>query len=200
MHIPPEAAAMGVPPNWTGYVAVADVDAKAKEAVRLGGKVLKEASDIPGVGRFAIVADPHGAVVALFRGEGDGPMDPGPDATGHIGWHELYAGDLNAAFGFYSAMFGWTKHDAHDMGPMGTYQLFGVGDVTIGGMMTKPAHVPTPAWLYYFNVGDIDAAAARLSVGSGQVINGPMQVPTGAWIIQAKDPQGAMFALAGSRP
>jgi predicted enzyme related to lactoylglutathione lyase len=198
MAIPPEGKAMGASPNWTGYVATADVDAKAKQGTDLGGKVLREPSDIPGVGRFAIVADPHGAVVALFRGDGDGPMDPGPGAPGHVGWHELYAGDLEADFAFYSTMFGWQKRQAMDMGPMGTYQLFGVGDVEMGGMMTKPDPMPTPAWLYYFNVGDIDEAAERVKSAGGQVQNGPMEVP-GGWIIQAQDPQGAMFALFGTR-
>jgi hypothetical protein len=199
MAIPPEAKAMGAPPNWTGYVATADVDAKAKQGTDLGGKVLREPSDIPGVGRFAIVADPHGAVVALFRGDGDGPMDPAPGSPGHVGWHELYAGDLETDFAFYSTMFGWQKRQAMDMGPMGTYQLFGVGDVEMGGMMTKPDPMPTPAWLYYFNVGDIDEAAERVKSSGGQVQNGPMEVP-GGWIVQAQDPQGAMFALFGTRP
>jgi predicted enzyme related to lactoylglutathione lyase len=30
---------------------------------------------------------------------------------------------------------------------------------TIGGMALKPATVGVPFWLYYFNIGDIDAAA-----------------------------------------
>jgi len=201
MGIPEQAKAMGVPPNWTGYVAVTDVDASAKEVVRLGGKVLREPTDIPGIGRFAIVADPHGAVVALFWGDGEGPMDPGQMAPGHIGWHELYAGDLETDFGFYSALFSWKKHQAMDMGPMGVYQLFGMEDGSdIGGMMTRPKEVPVPAWLYYFNVGDIDAALARITGAGGKVLNGPMEVPGPMWIVQAIDPQGAAFAVVGARP
>lgn len=61
--------------------------------------------------------------------------------------------------------------------------------------MTKPANVPTPAWLFYFNVAAIDAAAERVRSGGGQIINGPMEVPGGSWIVQCLDPQGAMFAL-----
>ncbi|HEY4029726.1 MAG TPA: VOC family protein [Caulobacteraceae bacterium] len=197
MPIPPEAKAMGVPPNWTGYVATEDVDADARKAVSLGGKVMREPEDIEGVGRFAIITDPHGATIVLFHGNGEGP-DPGQNEPGHVGWHELYAGDLDADFGFYSSMFGWRKMDAME-GPMGTYQLFGKDDVMLGGMMTKPDPMPTPAWLYYFNVGDIDQAIQRVKSGGGQVHNGPMEVPGGGWIAQAQDPQGAMFALFGSR-
>ena len=63
MSIPEEAAKMGVPPNWTGYVGVADVDASTAKIKALGGKVYKEPTDIPGVGRFSVVADPQGAVL-----------------------------------------------------------------------------------------------------------------------------------------
>lgn len=199
MAIPPEAAAMGTPPNWTGYVAVPDVDASAKQATSLGGQVLREPTDIPGVGRFAIVADPQGAVLALFKGaDGDG-MTPNQAAPGHIGWHELYASELESAFGFYSAMFGWKKHQPMDIGPMGIYQLFGADDPDIGGMMTKPEQMPAAAWLYYFNVGDIDAAASRITAGGGVIHNGPMEVPGPMWVLQAQDPQGAWFAAVGTR-
>ncbi len=85
------------------------------------------------------------------------------------------------------------------MGPMGTYQLFAAGGEAIGGMMTKPAQIPSPAWLFYFIVPEIDAAAARATDRGGQVLNGPMQVPGGGWIVQCTDPQGAMFALVGNR-
>ena len=53
----------------------------------------------------------------------------------------------------------------------------------VGGMMTKPAEVPRPAWLYYFNVDGIDAAVERVKADGGQVHDGPMEVPGGAWIV-----------------
>ncbi len=86
-----------------------------------------------------------------------------------------------------------------DMGPMGTYQLFANQDGVVGGMMTKPPQLPRPAWLYYFQVGAIDAAAEQIRKGGGQVVNGPMEVPGGDWIIQGVDPTGAMFAVVGTR-
>jgi hypothetical protein len=70
---------------------------------------------------------------------------------------------------------------------------------TIGGMMTKPPMVPTSCWLYYFNVGDIDAAIKRVTAAGGQLLGGPMEVPDANWIAQCADPQGAIFALAGRR-
>ena len=85
------------------------------------------------------------------------------------------------------------------MGPMGTYQLFAAGGPPIGGMMTKFESVPAPFWLHYFTVDAIDAAAARVRAKGGEVLNGPHEVPGGSWIIQCRDPQGAMFALVSPK-
>jgi predicted enzyme related to lactoylglutathione lyase len=195
MPIPDDAKAMGAGPCWTGYVAVTDVDAGAERVKQLGGMVHRAPADIPGVGRFAVVADPHGAVFILFKGTGEAPATPAQGTPGHIGWHELYAGDAESDYAFYADMFGWMKLDAMDMGAMGKYQIFSTGNGPTGGIMTKMPHMPVPFWLYYFNVDAIDAAAARVQKGGGKVINGPMEVPGGSWIIQCMDPQGAMFAL-----
>ena len=55
------------PPHFMTYIAVNDVDENAQAAVELGGKVIKEPMDIPNTGRFAIVADPSGAMFATFK-------------------------------------------------------------------------------------------------------------------------------------
>jgi hypothetical protein len=59
--------------------------------------------------------------------------------------------------------------------------------------------VPVPFWLYYFSIGDIDAAAERVKAGGGQILEGPLEVPGGSWIARCTDPQGAIFALEGNR-
>ncbi len=196
MTMPPEVCNAGGRPGWSGYIAVDDVDDYAARVKKAGGAVLREPADIPGIARFAVVADPHGAVFNLIKGFKDAePTWPAPGTPGQTGWRELYAGDGASAFAFYSGLFGWTKAAAHDMGPMGIYQLFSIDGEMAGGMMTKPKEVPRPAWLYYFNVDDIDAATARVTQNGGQIMNGPMEVPGGSWIVQCADPQGALFAL-----
>ena len=85
------------------------------------------------------------------------------------------------------------------MGPMGTYQLFSIDGQQSGGMMNKPAEMPSPAWGYYFNVDAIDAAAARVTQNKGQILMGPMEVPGGSWIINCIDPQGAYFSLVAAK-
>jgi predicted enzyme related to lactoylglutathione lyase len=54
-------------PLWLPYVAVADVDVSTREAAELGGVVQRAPRDIPGIGRFSVVSDPTGALVALFK-------------------------------------------------------------------------------------------------------------------------------------
>ncbi len=65
MAITPE---MGdVPPHWMIYFAVDDCDRSAGKAKELGGRVLHGPTDIPGVGRFAVLMDPQGAVFSIIR-------------------------------------------------------------------------------------------------------------------------------------
>ena len=54
------------PSHWMSYVAVDDVDAKARQVWELGGKVCVPPTDIPNVGRFCVVNDPTGATIALI--------------------------------------------------------------------------------------------------------------------------------------
>ena len=56
-----------IPPHWLVYFAVEDCDATVQSATGLGANVIKPAEDIPGVGRFAILTDPQGAVFALLK-------------------------------------------------------------------------------------------------------------------------------------
>ncbi len=197
-----EAKARGAPPCWAGYVWVEDVDKAAAKLTAAGGAVKRPPSDIPGIGRFAVVTDPQGAYFRLFRDAGGNPPPPpAPDTPGLIGWRELHAGDGAKAFAFYSGLFGWTKRHGMDMGAMGVYQLFGFagGDSDYGGMMTRMPEMPAPTWLYYFNVPAIDAAAERVKAKGGKIVNGPTEVPGGQWIVQATDLEGALFALVAPK-
>ena len=197
MELLPDMRDRGVPPHWSGYVAVDDVDAATARVARLGGAVRLEPTDIPGVGRFSVIADPHGVVIMPFRGQGEA-LAVGMARLGHVGWRELMAGDLDGAFPFYEALFGWTRAGAVSLGAMGTYQLFACAGVTIGGMMTKPPQVPHVFWRYYVRVDGIDATAERVSDGGGTLVHGPSAVAGGDWVVQAIDPQGAHFALVSA--
>lgn len=190
----------GVPPCWTGYIAVDSVDTQTARIVAAGGALRHGPEDIPGVGRYAVVADPQGAVFIVFRDAGgQEPPAIAPGSTGHVGWHELHAGEGRAAFDFYAEQFGWQRGEAMDMGAHGVYQMFTRGAEALGGVMTKDASEPGPFWLYYVNVEAIDAAIARVGAGGGKVAMGPHEVPGGMWIAVATDPQGAWFAMVAPK-
>jgi predicted enzyme related to lactoylglutathione lyase len=198
LHLPHHIA-------WVGYIAVEDVDAHIVKITEAGGKLWKPATDVPGMLRFAVMSDPQGAAIVVFTPNPAMPTPanpPKPPTPGTVGWHELYTTDVDAAWSFYSSIFGWTLNNDMDMGPMGVYRIFNQAEnpspMGSGGMMNKPPEVPAPYWTFYFQVDSVKAAIDRVTAGGGTVLMGPMQVPGGSWIIQGKDPQGATFALVSS--
>ncbi|GAB3038238.1 VOC family protein [Bowmanella dokdonensis] len=64
MAIPAQAA--GTPPHWGNYVTVEDVDALPARVEMLGGTMLVQPTDIPGVGRFMLFQDPQGATLSAI--------------------------------------------------------------------------------------------------------------------------------------
>jgi predicted enzyme related to lactoylglutathione lyase len=148
------------------------------------------------VGRFAVLSDPQGAAFAVFKPApgGDDGVSPG-GGLGDFTWHELATTDLSSALQFYSELFGWSKGATHDMGAMGIYQIISHGGQDVGGVYkAHDASVP-PSWLSYARVADASKAAVAVKEGGGRVLNGPMEVPGGSWIVMLLDPQGGAFAV-----
>jgi hypothetical protein len=193
MAQPDSARQSGAPPSWLIYIGTPDVDATAAAAEHLGGKVLKAPADIPGVGRFAVLADPQGAAFAVFKPGGNPPPDGAPPSE--FTWHELATSDHHAALSFYSELFGWSRGPAHDMGPGGTYQLIEHGGAQVGGAYKLMDASKPPHWLAYISVASVDKAAAAAKAAGGRVTQGPMEVPGGSRIAQILDPQGGAFAV-----
>jgi len=188
---------MNMPPFWSMYVAVPDLDKAAAHVKQLGGSELSGVIDVPTVGRMQMLKDPQGAAFYIIQ---PAPREERPEAPPQVGeasWHELMTTDAEAAMKFYSEVFGWQPSEAMDMGEMGKYQMFNRPIGMIGGMMNKPpqlASVP-PNWAIYFLVDDLDAAVQRIIENGGKILNGPMEVPGGDRIVNAMDPQGAAFSL-----
>jgi predicted enzyme related to lactoylglutathione lyase len=195
MKLPDEAARMNIPPNWMSNVRVEDVDAAAALVKKLGGRVHREPDDIPTVGRFAVIADPQGAVLSIFK-----PSIPmtlhDPSKVGEFCWSELMTSDPAAAVTFYSQLFGWKIVEEMDMGPIGNYRVFGIGETHLGGIMAIPQGAKFhPMRIYYTETSDLYATINRAKKRGGTVMNGPMDVPGGGRIAQLTDSQGAAFAL-----
>jgi uncharacterized protein len=195
MTLPEEAKKMGAPPHWMAHVEVANVDATVAKVKELGGNVYVPPTAIPTVGRFSIIADPQGATLSVFTPESKMETH---DTTkdGEFIWNELVTTDHEAAFKFYSTLFGWERQTEFDMGPMGKYVIYGQGEKQHGGMMTKSADMPMPpSWIYYVHVDDLEATIARATAKGAKLMHGPADVPGGTRIAQLVDPQGAFFAL-----
>ena len=200
MALPKEVTASGVPPHWLTYVSTPDVDRTVAEATRLGATVTVAATDIPEVGRFAVLTDPQGAVFAVFTPQGPPMGGDGAPRVREFSWHELATMDQAGALEFYSRLFGWSKVAEHDMGPMGTYLLYGRGGQALGGIYSLPADQPVrPHWLAYAKVDDVRSAATAVARNGGSVLQGPTEVPGGDWIAMCRDPQGGAFALHGAK-
>jgi predicted enzyme related to lactoylglutathione lyase len=204
----PELAQQGVPPNWMPYIEAGDVDATATAATAAGGKVVVPPQELPGTGRFAVLADPQGATFGIYKSTATNGAQGwnGTPVVGRFSWHELMTTDHRAAEQFYRALFGWERTGEFDMGPQGgsgpdgnIYQMYGMGGKMFGGMYnrsTNMANMP-PYWLCYINVKDVNRAVETAKKGGAKLLTGPMQVPGGSWVAILQDPQGAAFAVHG---
>ncbi|WP_407164610.1 VOC family protein [Bradyrhizobium sp. ORS 111] len=198
MALPEEGRRQGATPRWVGYVEVDDIELTVRRIQDLGGAIYVPPTNT-NIGRVSIVADPQRATFGLVSGSTVASLSvEGLDAPGRVGWHELLAADWRKAFGFYSEVFGWQRVES-GVPAAEPYLLFSAGGPTIGGIFNKRPLEPIAFWLYYFNVDDVDAAIARVKAAGGRVYEGPLELPDGSWIVRCIDPQGATFALEGSR-
>lgn len=199
--LPEPARAMGAPPHWMGVVGVADTDAVVARCTERGGNVLAPPFDIPGVGRYAVLADPAGAAFSVLAPEPMPTDTPQPvvpaGEPGRVAWNELWSTDPDAAWAFYGDLFGWVEMGTMDMGPQGTYRMYGLpgADRSLGGIARTMPGQPGSVWAYYLAVDDVDQAADRIRQAGGHVVMAPMDVPGGGRMLMAQDPQGAAFAL-----
>jgi uncharacterized protein len=188
---------MNAPPFWAMYVGVPKLEEAAARIRQLGGRDVSPVIDVPQVGRMQMMQDPQGAAFYIYEPFSSEQPPEGAAEIGEASWHELMTSDAAAAMKFYSEVFGWHASETLDMGPVGKYHMFNRPHGMIGGMMNKPpemVNVPSN-WQIYFRVPDINAAIERINANGGKVLNGPMEVPGGDWIVNAMDPQGAAFSL-----
>ena len=196
----------GARPTWLGYIYVLDVDQAVGKIEAAGGKALMPATDIPNVGRIAMVTDPQGAPFYVMKpippqGDPNAQSDVfSQDKLGTCGWNELSTTDANGALDFYTSQFGWEKGDAMPMGEAGDYRFINRKGQMLGAIFPsgagafkdEPSH-----WRYYFRVPSISAAKTAAEQAGGTIRVEPMEVPGGDHILIGTDPQGAEFALVG---
>jgi uncharacterized protein len=187
------------PIHWLPYVSVDDVDQVTRRAETLGGKVLMNATDIPNVGRFSVIADPTGGVISPMSFIQPLKAQPERGLVGPVAWAELITSDTAKAGAFYSDLFGWTRNE-QKMGPDYTYTIFMAGDRQAGGMGGKMPNMDVTGWVTYFGVDNVDAKTeAAKGAGATQLVP-PSDIPNIGRFSWLKDPQGALFALFQGGP
>lgn len=185
-------ASTGIPPYWLTYFTVSDVDAAVARATEAGGEVLIPATDIPGAGRMARVAEPGRAAIVLWQaGEMHGAgviKEPGATA-----WYELQTGDDERAAAFMKAVLDidTVPSDGRD------YRLLQLNGETIGGLRRIPYYL-TPRLIPFFQVDDVDAALGVAGPKGCNVLSAPSDEPMGR-VCTLQDPQGAPFGLIAPR-
>ena len=181
----------GPPPHWVGSVQVDDTDSVVEKVGAGGGTVVMGPMDIPDVGRYAVIADPQGAVFSVIQITGEGGMM----GKGVFVWDELATSDVNAAKTFYSDVLGWSS-EGMDMGGGFTYTIFKHPNAEqgVGGAMPQ-GEAPATMWLCYINAPDIDATTAKAKELGGTVIREPWDIENVGRIAILVDPTGAAFGL-----
>ncbi len=164
------------PSRWVSYLSVADVDDALRRALAHGGSATGPAETTPGIGRMAPIADPSGARLCLFAGEGDDPPD-GEIEPGAFDENELRTRDAARAIDFYTAVVGATPRARVVPAPPGE----------------------APQWLPYVRVADVDRAATRALELGGQVIEAPHDVATEGRRAILRDPTGAPIGIRAAR-
>ena len=190
-----EMGQSGMPPMWSAYVTVDDVDARAAAVAPAGGTLMGEPFDVFDSGRMALVQDPSGAMIAFWQPKahiGAGLIGE----TGSMVWTELASTDASAAGQFYADVLGWEVNKAEmDIGMDYSMVKLNGADVAVGiyqitdDMPGMPSH-----WAVYWAVEDCDATVEQAkSMGASAMVE-PTDIPPGRFAV-LRDPQGASFAI-----
>ncbi len=177
---------LGWPAHWLGYVDVPEVERVLGKAAAFGAMPLHPPTDA-GEGRFAVLADPDGALLGLVSGAARGaPVGPGAFV-----WDELRTED-DAVRGFYARALGYAVGPS-DMGALGSGWVLRVNGLPVASILAAPGAVP-PAWVPFVG-GDPDDAASRAEALGGRLVAPVVETEeTGRFVLLA-DPTGAVFGV-----
>jgi len=183
------------------YVGVEDPQAVLDRAASLGGgATVLPVTEIPGMGTFAMFADPDGSVVGLARTGGTaGPTGaaPSPGDGVPVDWFEVLGAHAECTQRFYCELFGWTVDESGFPG----YRLVDThaGDGAIGGGLGGGGEAGKWATVYA-RVPDVEAALARAERLGGSRVYGPNQVADHTYTGALRDPSGNVFGVYAPRP
>lgn len=178
--------AAGMPSYWSSYINVEDIEETLEKVKSAGGTVEVPTFDVMGEGDMAVIKDPAGAMVCLWK------------AKNHIGasavnmpdtwtWSELLCTDVDKAEAFYKEVFGWTT----DIDAPSGYTSFERGERFIAGMMSMEG-LP-PHWSVYFGVENCQEAVNKAVALGGSVLRPPFDAGETGVVAVLSDPYGGTF-------
>lgn len=187
----------GVPARWVSYVSVPDVDEAVAATRTAGGKILQDPMDTPPMGRLAVIEDPQGGIIAVWRGtKGDPPADDRP-AVGSFFWEHLSTTDPAAARRFYRRVLGWDS--APFKGAEGISLFIPGQPPEAAGYMLAPPGV-SPDWLSYVVVESLEETRGRAARSGGRVLSRSIPIPSLGRFDVIRDPHRAQIALFEPTP
>jgi predicted enzyme related to lactoylglutathione lyase/AcrR family transcriptional regulator len=180
---------MDMPPFWSVYVTVADLNASVEAATAAGATTIAGPMDVFDAGSMAVIQDAVGSFISMWQPkEHIGAQLVNQPGT--FAWNELATTDIAAARDFYTKVFGWGVEDSASSD---TAAIFTVdGNVICGAHAAGPGEFP--AWTVWFSVNDCDATAAQVKELGGAVFMEPNDMDFGRGAVVA-DPAGAVFGI-----
>lgn len=197
-QLPDEMKAQNIPPMWSSYINVDDIQAIVEKTTELGGEVTMPIMQVMDFGSMTFIKDPSGGHVGLWQKN----THAGAEVTGQPGsfcWNELATRDSEAAKTFFANLLGWEYEDSPNAPT--PYVIIKNQDLQIGGMIQMDeqwGEVP-PHWMVYFSVADIDQSVAKLQELGGNVCVPIFEIPVGRMSVVG-DPQGGNFTLIQLNP
>ena len=203
-------------PGKNARIARRNKEAEQRRAAEAGGTVFQDPLDIPGVGRFAVIADPGGALFSIFQPAGGAPMAQASfTAASHVGWHDLRAGDGEAAWEFYSKLFGWVTTETMEAMPGVPYRMFVTGSEQAAALfdgatlafILVPLAIATAVTVLIFETAAVVVATRATSTSRAPEMANmtqesswrkPPRVRRGAWLISFAPSQFARATACGS--
>lgn len=178
--------------QWLSFMSVADVDRAAELTRQAGGRVIAGPTELPNVGRGAVVLDPDGAPLGLLRSRIGDPVDMAEPALHQFLWTEHLSRNPQASAEFYAALVGFELRK-QDFGGRSYWVL--IKGKERAGLLRNPLAVDRPVWLAYVRVDDVVASFRRAKELGGRVLLPPRSDLRDGSLALIADPTGAMLAL-----
>lgn len=178
-----------LPVGWIPYVEVVDVDATVALSEKLGGAIVRAPFEVPGVGRNALLRDPHGALfgVSLSR-----HSFPAPTKQFSI---EIYAGNEKGfPAAFYSAVFDWKTGEASNKA-LGESVIGASGDNIAEVIAGEWPGFSEPLWMPNLKVAHFNASLKKAEDLGVEVLCRHLDTLGELDRIVLNDPCGSVFSL-----